>query len=242
MANRTTNSISSSICDGSSRSASRLGWCFLLHKPCQSFIHSFAHFLVAHPVIRCSQPAVSISTPALLESSSNPGPPTCDASTSPVPSPKSHGDTRQHDGVPARLTGRHFLGKRESEADCKVCSQQKRKRAEEDEKERKKKKITEGEESEKNAEEANSHQEEKEEDHKSEIPRSRTPYYCKTCAGEPSLCAVPCFELYHTRLIYRTAPELETQGGPPPWMQFKLGMSVWMFPWPITSTQLAINH
>lgn len=43
--------------------------------------------------------------------------------------------------------------------------------------------------------------------------RRRTLYYCKTCSGEPSLCPVPCFELYHTRLIYKT-PELETQGEP----------------------------
>lgn len=40
--------------------------------------------------------------------------------------------------------------------------------------------------------------------------RGKTSYYCKTCSGEPSLCPVPCFELYHTRLIYKTAPELET--------------------------------
>ncbi|KAG7237225.1 hypothetical protein INR49_032558 [Caranx melampygus] len=33
-------------------------------------------------------------------------------------------------------------------------------------------------------------------------------------AGEPSLCPVPCFELYHTRLIYKTAPELEAQALP----------------------------
>lgn len=44
--------------------------------------------------------------------------------------------------------------------------------------------------------------------------RRQTSYYCKTCLGEPSLCPVPCFELYHTRLIYKTAPELETQGEP----------------------------
>lgn len=168
-------------------------------------------------VIRCSQPALSVSAPALLESSPNPGPPTCDASTSPVPSPKSHGDTRQHDGVPARLTGRHFLGKRESDGDCRVCSQPRRKRPEEDETETKRRR-TEREESEKEGEEDVEHTDpgEKEEEPKSEIPRRRTAFYCKSCAGEPSLCAVPCFELYHTQLIYRTAAELETQGGPPP--------------------------
>lgn len=44
--------------------------------------------------------------------------------------------------------------------------------------------------------------------------RGKTSFYCKTCSGEPSLCPVPCFELYHTRLIYKTAPELETPGEP----------------------------
>lgn len=42
--------------------------------------------------------------------------------------------------------------------------------------------------------------------------KNQTSYYCKTCSGEPSLCPVPCFELYHTKLIYKTALELETQG------------------------------
>lgn len=45
---------------------------------------------------------------------------------------------------------------------------------------------------------------------KSKTLRRQTSYYCKTCSGEPSLCPVPCFELYHTRLIYKTVPELET--------------------------------
>lgn len=180
---------------------------------------AFAHFPFGSSVIRCSQPALSVSAPALLESSPNPGPPTCDASTSPVPSPKSHGDTRQHDGVPARLTGRHFLAKRESsDSECKVCSQPRRKRLEEEEKETKRRR-TDNKQPEKDAEDVcstSSHPGEKEEEQKSEILRRRTPFYCKTCSGEPSLCAVPCFELYHTRLIYRTATELETQGGPPP--------------------------
>lgn len=58
---------------------------------------------------------------------------------------------------------------------------------------------------------AEEEQEEEEQKKKSEFSRRRTAFYCKTCAGEPSLCAVPCFELYHTQLIYRTAAELETQ-------------------------------
>lgn len=43
----------------------------------------------------------------------------------------------------------------------------------------------------------------------------QTCYYCKTCAGEPSLCPVPCFEVYHTRLIYTTAPDLDPRGRSP---------------------------
>lgn len=103
---------------------------------------------------------------------------------------------------------------------------------EEEERERKKQKTEEDEEpqrkTEKMAEEAkgmNSHDEEdgerKEErcevkdcGQKSGTLGRQTSYYCKTCSGEPSLCPVPCFELYHTRLIYKTAPELETQGEP----------------------------
>lgn len=42
-----------------------------------------------------------------------------------------------------------------------------------------------------------------------------TSYYCKTCSEEPGLCPVPCFELYHTQLIYKTAPALEAQGETP---------------------------
>ncbi|XP_054586135.2 zinc finger MYM-type protein 4 isoform X4 [Nothobranchius furzeri] len=59
--------------------------------------------------------------------------------------------------------------------------------------------------------------EEKTDEEDSEISRtgSETSYYCKTCPEEPSLCPVPCFELYHTQLVYRTAPELEAQGEPP---------------------------
>lgn len=87
---------------------------------------------------------------------------------------------------------------------------------EEEEESRKKQKM---EEPEKKTEEE-THNERKEEEHfetkdcelESGTVKKQTSYYCKTCSGEPSLCPVPCFELYHTRLIYETAPELETQG------------------------------
>lgn len=67
-------------------------------------------------------------------------------------------------------------------------------------------------------EEANGLTRDEEEDGEEEAIKSRgkkTSYYCKSCSGEPSLCPVPCFEIYHTRLIYRTAPELETPGESP---------------------------
>lgn len=188
---------------------------------------NFFHFLLVNSVPRCLQPAVSVSAAALLDSYSQLGQPSADASTSPAASPEPQGETQQYNGVPARLTGRHFLGKRETDSDCKVCSQPKRKRPEEEEREKKKmQKTGEGDEPEEETEEegaegADLHGENdgkrKEEEHceqKSGTPRRQTSYYCKTCSGEPSLCPVPCFELYHTRLIYRTAPELETQGEP----------------------------
>ncbi|KAM9341227.1 zinc finger MYM-type protein 4-like [Symphorus nematophorus] len=181
--------------------------------------------------IFCQLSEPSTGSAALLDSSSKPGPPTADAATSPVPSPKPQGETQPCNGVPARLTGRHFLGKREADSDCKVCSQHKRKRVEEEEQEKKKKKKqkmekdeepergTEGEVGQ--AKGVNSHDdtggERKGEEHsemkdcEQKTLRRQTSYYCKTCSGEPSLCPVPCFELYHTRLIYKTAPELETQ-------------------------------
>lgn len=56
------------------------------------------------------------------------------------------------------------------------------------------------------------HSEMKDCEHSSGTVRRQTSFYCKTCSGQPSLCPVPCFELYHTRLIYKTAPELEVQG------------------------------
>lgn len=119
--------------------------------------------------------------------------------------------------MPARLAGRHFLGKRETDSDCKVCCHRKRKTVVEEEHERKKQKMAEpGRESgegEANGLEPNEEKDgEKENCEMSEKRGNQTSYYCKTCAGEPSLCPVPCFEVYHTRLIYRTAPELETKG------------------------------
>lgn len=93
----------------------------------------------------------------------------------------------------------------------------------EEEKERKKQKMEEVEEPEKKTDNEVHNEkdgERKEEEHcemkdceqQSGTARRQTSYYCKMCLGEPSLCPVPCFELYHTRLIYKTAPELETQG------------------------------
>lgn len=147
-----------------------------------------------------------------------------DASTSPAPSPKPQGEAQASNGLPARLTGRHFLGKRETGSACKVCSQLKRKRVEDEEQERKKRKSEEDAEPDKKTEEVaeeekgvHSHSdadgERKEEGHcetKSNEKKSETSHYCKTCSGEPSLCPVPCFELFHTKLIYKTVPELES--------------------------------
>lgn len=131
---------------------------------------------------------------------------------SPAVSVKLQGETEPCNGLPARLAGRHFLGKRSTEYDCKVCSQHKRKKVEEeDERGEEKKKKTE--ELDKKTEEMHS-EERKEKEHfyiKDCEPR-QTSYYCKTCAGEPNLCPVPCFELYHTKVIYKAAPELERQG------------------------------
>lgn len=135
--------------------------------------------------------------------------------------------------MPARLTGRHFLGQRETDSDCKVCSHHKRKKVEEEQEQRKKQKMEEVEEPEKKMEEEAEHvkgvksvdennggskelelSEMKDCEQNSGTVRRQTSFYCKTCSGEPSLCPVPCFELYHTRLIYKTAPELEKQGEP----------------------------
>ncbi|KAI3367946.1 hypothetical protein L3Q82_026768, partial [Scortum barcoo] len=189
----------------------------------------------------CQLPSPSTESAALLDSSSRPARPTAEASTSPAPSAKPQGETQPCNGVPARLTGRHFLGKRETDSDCKVCSHHKRKRAEDEEQEKKKQKMEEHKGPEgKSKEEAvetkrvNSHDEndgERKEEENSEMKdggtlRRRTSYYCKTCSGEPSLCPVPCFELYHTRLIYKTAPELETQAASLPSVSSSTGESV----------------
>lgn len=178
----------------------------------------FIHFLLVHSVIHFSQPALSISAPAQLDSASNPGRTSGEASTAPAASPKPQGDKQHASAMPARLAGRHFLGKRDSDSDCKVCCHRKRKR--EVEAERKRLKTEEpgrksGEE-EANGLEPNEEKDgEKENCETSERGGKQTSYYCKTCAGEPSLCPVPCFEVYHTRLIYTTAPELETKGKSP---------------------------
>ncbi|KAM7404035.1 hypothetical protein PAMA_004449 [Pampus argenteus] len=168
-----------------------------------------------------------IPSTALLDSSSQVDRPSAEASTSPAPSTKPQGVTHPSNGVPARLTGRHFLGKRETDSDCKVCSHYKRKRVEEEQEQEQRKKLK----MEKVEEAADSegvksvdkNSGESKESERSEMKdceqnngpvQRQTSFYCKTCSGEPSLCPVPCFELYHTRLIYKTAPELETQGEP----------------------------
>lgn len=181
----------------------------------------FIHFLLVHSVIHFSQPALSISAPAQLDSSSNPSRTSAEAPTAPATPPKPQGENQHISALPARLTGRHFLGKRESESDCKVCCHHKRKTAEEEEHERKKQKVEDaGRKSEEEVANGLNPDEEKDgekEDCETEKERRgiRTSYYCKTCSGEPSLCPVPCFEVYHTRLIYRTAAEQETQGKSP---------------------------
>lgn len=180
----------------------------------------FIHFLLVHSVIHFSQPALSISAPAQLDSSSNPRRTSVEAPTAPATPPKPQGENQDISGLPARLTGRHFLGKRESDSDCKVCSHHKRKTAEEEEQERKKQKVEEAgrklEEEVANGLNPDEEKDgEKENCETSEKRGNRTSYYCKTCSGEPSLCPVPCFEVYHTKLIYRTAAEQETQSKSP---------------------------
>lgn len=98
-----------------------------------------------------------------------------------------------------------------------MCSHSKRKRPEDEEEERRRKKAKqEGEEParEGEEEEAAGARPRDDEEH-GEAHRSQTSFYCKTCSGEPSLCPVPCFELFHTRLIYKTVLQLESQGEPP---------------------------
>lgn len=138
--------------------------------------------------------------------SQQPSKSTFEASTSPPASPNTQVDS-QPCSVPARLSGRHFLGKREANADCKVCSEPKRKRTEEETEARKRLKLEE------KVNEENLDDDNGEEEAHTDVTKlkGQTTYYCKTCPGEPSLCPVPCFELYHTRVIYKTAHELDMQ-------------------------------
>lgn len=170
--------------------------------------HTSVFCFWVHFCICCSQ--LTAVAPALLASSSQPNQPT--ATPAQTPSPKE--EIQSSNGVPARLTGRHFLGKKETSSDCKVCSQRKRKRVEEEEGPKSKKPKTEDEPegTEGGETSAPGEQPEVKDCGRSE---SQTLYYCKTCSGEPSLCPVPCFELYHTQLIYKMAPELETPGRTP---------------------------
>lgn len=140
---------------------------------------------------------VSIIVPAPPDATAQP-------STEESTSPKPPRDPRPCNGLPARLSGRHFLGVRESDSDCRVCSQPRRK------------KIDEGEEGEVEVGEEQPRKKLKDCEERSSATSGQTLYYCKTCPGEPSLCPVPCFEFYHTRLIYKSALELESAGEPNP--------------------------
>ncbi|XP_056152313.1 zinc finger MYM-type protein 4-like [Lampris incognitus] len=188
--------------------------------------------------ILCQLPAPPSESTAQLASPSRPAESSAEPSTSasPLPVPQPEGGTGPCAGLPARLIGRHFLGKRETgNPNCKVCSNHKRKREEEEEGEMRKRgkmeeKLGESKEKEKKTEErekeaedkkmnsgGEKHEEKKESggqekgcEQENGIGRTQTLYFCKTCPGEPSLCPVPCFELYHTRLIYRPVPDLET--------------------------------
>ncbi|XP_041955570.1 piggyBac transposable element-derived protein 4 [Alosa sapidissima] len=33
--------------------------------------------------------------------------------------------------------------------------------------------------------------------------RKQTPFFCKTCPDHPALCPTDCFEMYHTKLVYK---------------------------------------
>lgn len=121
------------------------------------------------------------------------------------------------------MTGRHFLARRDGDSDCKVCSHHKRKRTKEAEDEKEKKRPNTDEVKEPETEKTDDvtrvpspagKKEERQSDSELTCNRVMTFFYCKTCSGEPSLCPVPCFELYHTRLIYKTVPKLEAQGEP----------------------------
>lgn len=92
-----------------------------------------------------------------------------------------------------------------------MCSWRKRRRLEEEADGKKRKMLDEPkgkEEGENSVHEGDDEEEESDCD----TTKRQTSYYCKTCSEEPGLCPVPCFELYHTQLIYKTT--LETQGEP----------------------------
>ncbi|XP_036007051.1 zinc finger MYM-type protein 4 isoform X2 [Fundulus heteroclitus] len=157
--------------------------------------------------VMCRIPSPSPELEALLDK-----PPESDQlSRSPARSPKPQGETEPSNLTPARLTGRHFLGKRETDSNCKVCCQQRKRKLDEEETAWKKQKMEDGsDEPEKDRDlsvsEKRNDDEEEEEERESEIDlgsmKRLTPYYCKTCTEEPSLCPVPCFELYHTKFNY----------------------------------------
>lgn len=35
------------------------------------------------------------------------------------------------------------------------------------------------------------------------ITREKKLYLCKNCSNQPAICIVPCFEMYHTKKVYR---------------------------------------
>ncbi|XP_038128182.1 zinc finger MYM-type protein 4-like isoform X1 [Cyprinodon tularosa] len=151
--------------------------------------------------IMCELPSPPAESEALLDGSLQSNQP----SRSPTRSPKLQGETDPNKLTPARLTGRHFLGRREADSICMVCSQRRKRKLDEEEAGRKKQKM-----------EGDGGDEPEEERHnsdgeKSEIDCGRmerqTQFYCKTCSEEPSLCPVPCFELYHTEPNYEAPGE-----------------------------------
>lgn len=158
--------------------------------------------------IMCELLSPSPESEALLDSSSQSEQPL----DLPAQSLKLQGETEQSHLTPARLTGRHFLGKRESDSNCKVCSQRRKRKLGEEEASPKKQKMEDGDdEPEKVQETSISKERNDEEELESEFAcgtmKRQTPYYCKTCTEEPSLCPVPCFELYHTELAYEATCE-----------------------------------
>lgn len=92
-----------------------------------------------------------------------------------------------------------------------MCSQRRKRKLGEEEASPKKQKMEDGDEPEKVQETSVSKERNDEEELESEIDcgtmKRQTPYYCKTCTEEPSLCPVPCFELYHTELAYEATGE-----------------------------------